>query len=126
MRLENGYELEGNISNSMININNTWTKILIIETTLEKEKLRELFKNNSIITETIEAQEIIYYTDGLIDIKEDNNKSYVWLYFKNSTSRELIKETKENVEKLNKQLLETQNLVLELQYKLTNKDLEIK
>ncbi|EES48727.1 hypothetical protein NE172_15240 [Clostridium botulinum] len=30
------------------------------------------------------------------------------------------------VEQLQKQLLETQNMVLELQYKLTNKDLDIK
>ncbi|SJT76298.1 Uncharacterised protein [Clostridioides difficile] len=45
-----------------------------------------------------------------------------WLDNKNNPSEKEPTET----EILQKQLLETQNLVLELQYKLTNKDLEIK
>ncbi|WP_252237459.1 hypothetical protein [Clostridium sp. ZBS17] len=45
-------------------------------------------------------------------------------YLKNKNNPPKIEPTE--TELLQKQLLETQNLVLELQYKLTNKDLEIK
>ena len=98
-----------------------------------------LLDRNNVITVCGEVLEGINpYKDGII-IKTDvemkdliNNYKYV-----DCEVVELSKEEKETLfpppkqqptetELLQKQLLETQNMLLELQYKLTNKDLEIK
>lgn len=100
MKLQNGFELDGCCSNAMILINNEWTEILIVETSLEVEQARELFENNNTITLVTDTQEITHITNGLVDIKVQDNKSYVWLYFTNSTTRELIQTIKEDVLKL--------------------------
>ncbi len=58
-----------------------------------------------------------------LEIKKTADEVYQeWLENKNNPPKKEPTET----ELLQKQLLETQKLVLELQYKLTNKDLEIK
>jgi hypothetical protein len=93
MILQNGFELDGNINTFKEQINNLWVEILIIETNLETNELRELFKNNNIIIENKGDIETTYFTNGLIDIKTQDSKNYVWLYFDhsniNNTNQEL-------------------------------------
>jgi hypothetical protein len=81
MKLQNGYELTGNISFSTININDEWTQILIIETDTTEDVARQLFESNNVISDIGDNATTIYYTKGLIDVKVDSNKSYVWLYY---------------------------------------------
>lgn len=92
MKLQNGFELEGNININPIYLNNKWSEILIIESTLEIDKLRELFKDNNIIINVNKDIETTYFTKGLIDVKSQDNKNYVWLYFdylnENNTNQE--------------------------------------
>ncbi|ACD54095.1 hypothetical protein HYH38_07940 [Clostridium botulinum] len=96
--------------------------------------------NGYILINCIEKEKT---TDENICVKPLNNYSLVkpkWNFEKEEwiegATQEEIQEWEEKnkpkpkepteTEILQKQLLETQNLVLELQYKLTNKDLEIK
>lgn len=83
--------------------------------------------------EVLEGQFLVnYYDKKYIKPKWDfNNKKWI-----EGATEEEIQEWEESnkpkpkepteTEILQKQLLETQNMLLELQYKLTNKDLEIK
>lgn len=114
MKLQNGFELEGNINLNQIFINDKWTQVLIIESALEVEKLRELFKENNIIIDTTETTETTYNTDGLIDIKSQDNKNYVWLYFKYSYTKNIGIEDiqKENII-LKEQLSNLEDYILE-------------
>jgi hypothetical protein len=65
MKLQNGFELEGNINYVIVTISNKPTQVLIIESVLEIEQLRELFKDNNIIVDTKETIENIYNVGGL-------------------------------------------------------------
>lgn len=114
MKIENGFELEGKMKYVMVKINNEWTKVLIIESDLEEKQLRELFKINNYIVESDNYQETTYFTNGLIDIKENKEKTkrYVWLYFKNSISRDII--TKEEIEEIKKKQEKTDNAILSI------------
>jgi hypothetical protein len=114
MKLQNGFELEGNINYVIVTISNKPTQVLIIESVLEIEQLRELFKDNNIIVDTTETIENIYNVGGLIDIKTQDGKNYVWLYFVNSSSRELVKTVIEDVEKLKQEKTELQVAMAEL------------
>lgn len=115
MKLQNGFEIEGNISTSMVKLNDIWTQVLIVESALGVEQLRELFKDNNVIVEATETLETTYNTNGLIDVKTQDNKNYVWLYFVNSSSRELIKTVVEDVEKLKKDKADLQDQVVQTQ-----------
>ena len=114
MKLENGFKLEGVISNSIVQINDEWRKILIVKSDLEEKQLRELFKDNNYIINYDSHEETTYYTDGLICIKEniDKNKRYVWLYFKNSTSRDIV--TREEIEELKTNQEKTNDAILSI------------
>jgi hypothetical protein len=85
MKLQNGFTLDGVINTpSMVNINNTWQNILIIETTIGTDQARVMFENNSLIIDITTDNEIRYFTDGLLDVKIDNGKTYVWLNYVSS------------------------------------------
>lgn len=116
MKLQNGFELQGVINiPQMIKLNDVWTQVLIIESVIEVEQLRELFKDNNIIVETTEITETTYTTDGLIDVKTQDGKSYAWLYFNNSSTRELVKTLAEDIEKLKQDKADLQNQVAQTQ-----------
>ena len=87
MKLQNGFELQGNITTTMVLLNDRWTQVLIVESSIKTNKLRELFTKNDIITNAVNNIDTTYFTNGLIDIKSENNVNYVWLYFVNSTSQ---------------------------------------
>lgn len=114
MKLQNGFELEGNISTTMEKLNNIWMQVLIIESTLDTEQLRELFKDNNIIVDIIETIENTYNTGGLIDVKTQDNKNYVWLFFVNAISRESTQVVKNELQKSNTDLKASDSYLLKL------------
>ncbi|MBN1067183.1 hypothetical protein DVW02_04180 [Clostridium botulinum] len=77
------------------------------------------FKNGTIIETDIDIEKIAnnykLVDEQLIELTTEE-KEHLFFKPKEPTKEELLQ----------KQLLETQNLVLELQYKLINKDLDIK
>ena len=114
MKLQNGFELNGNINTTMVKLNDTWNQILIVESSIEVEQLRELFKDNNVVVETTETLETTYNTGGLIDIKSQDNKNYVWLYFNYSYSKNIDVEAiqKENLV-LKEQISSLEDYILE-------------
>ena len=118
MFLENGYELQGLIGNSIVNINNEWKEILVIETNnLTDMQAIELLKDNrEIMVKNIES-EIVYRHKDVLDVIVEDTKTYIWLDFDYRYIRQV-----KDIE-LQNQLTQTANYTLELDYRLSEVEL---
>jgi hypothetical protein len=100
MKLQNGYEVVGTIDiPTMIRINDEWVNVLIIETAMDATQASALFINNSSIVDTGDTSETIYFTDGLLDVKVANGKTYVWLKYIASNVNQLLQPQLEALQK---------------------------
>lgn len=86
MFLDNGFEVEGEINNSIVNLNNEWVKVLVFETNIPKDEVIELFKDSKSIRSVSVGSgiEIVYNYKSLIDVKVENGNTFVWLKFVNA------------------------------------------
>ena len=101
--LEDGFQTEGTIDNSIVKINNEWTKIIIIKTNLSIEEAENLFKDNRKFT----YGDMVYMADGYIKTIQDGT-TYTWLRF----DYNYLDDSKRKIEELEEKQ-QVQDMVIE-------------
>lgn len=102
--LEDGFQIEGTIDNSIVKINNEWTKIIIIKTNLSIEEAENLFKDNRIFI----YGDTVYMADGYIKTMQENSITYTWLRF----DYNYLDDSKRKIEELEEKQ-QVQDMVIE-------------
>lgn len=103
--LDDGFLVEGTISNSIVKINDEWTKILVVKTSLLKNEAEKLFKNNKTFT----VNDVVYLVDDYIKTIEDEDGTYTWMKFGYSYSdadKQKVKELEAKLETQNQAIAE--------------------
>lgn len=111
IKLKDGFEIVGTIENSIVDISNEWTKIIVVETNLSLQEAQRLFVDN----DEYSCGETVYRTSEYIKSVQESGKTYTWLKHRYSYQKKSY----------DAEIDDLTNYVLEVDMKLASMELGI-